>query len=61
MNPNWRIFPLVYNLVGGTAAMAISPIASYPRLTIAAGLLCYGAAGYVAINWIKRIRYLRSH
>jgi hypothetical protein len=60
MNPNWRMWPLTVNLLSGTMAIAISPIASYPRLTLGAGLLCYGAAIYVAVNWIKRVRYLRA-
>jgi len=41
-------------------AIAISPIATYHRLTFCAGLLCYGAAVYVAINWIKRRNRLRQ-
>ena len=60
MNPNWRMWPLAVNLFSGTMAVAVSPFASYPRLTMAAGLLCYSMAAYVAINWVQRVRHLRA-
>lgn len=60
MNPNWRMFPMVASLMLGTMAVGVSTTAPYPLLTLCVGLLCYAMAGYVAINWIQRVRYMRS-
>jgi hypothetical protein len=60
MNPNWRMWPLAVNLMSGTMAVAVSPIATYPKLTLAAGLLCYAMAAYVMLNWVRRVRYMRA-